>query len=262
MIMKYSSALLAVVISTMMGTTEAINIAPADPTEVTSAVFKIADKDKNSILTKKEFKRSVKKLLKSDDVPGDKSFLNDIYKVADMASGQDDKVTYDDLLATFTEALGGEAAGADEADEAEEEEEDDEAEEADEVVEEEKAAPEEEVEEAEVWDGSGSRCFIDPIFESSEIQILKDVQYGSAYNPKTKQQQDLLLDVYLPPDSDTRTLRPAVVWMHGGAFVKGVKESGKDLATELAMRGYAVFTITYRLAGKVKPEEQLERLVA
>ena len=115
---------------------------------------------------------------------------------------------------------------------------------------------------AEVWDGSGARCFIDPVFKSNKLRILKDIQFGSNYNPKTEQQEDLLLDAYFPPDSDTRDKRPAVVWMHGGAFKNGDKFSGKDLAKELASRGYAVFSINYRLTAGIRPEEQGERHVA
>ena len=112
------------------------------------------------------------------------------------------------------------------------------------------------------WDGTSPRCFIDPVFAKKKIQKLKDIEYGSNFNPKTKKEEKLLLDAYFPDDSDTRELRPAVVWMHGGAFNKGNKASGNKLAEELVRRGYVVFSISYRLAGDVKPEEQLERFVA
>ena len=56
-----------------------------------------------------------------------------------------------------------------------------------------------------------------------------------------------MLDAYLPPDSDQRDKRPAVVFIHGGGFRKGSKSSGSKIAKELAMRGYAVFSINYRL---------------
>ena len=56
-----------------------------------------------------------------------------------------------------------------------------------------------------------------------------------------------MLDAYLPPDSDPREKRPAVVFMHGGGFKSGDKKSGAGLAEKLVVRGYAVFSISYRL---------------
>ena len=77
--------------------------------------------------------------------------------------------------------------------------------------------------------------------------MTPDIKYGSAYNALTKQQQDLMLDAYLPPDSDPREKRPAVVYMHGGGFRSGDKKYGAELAEKLVVRGYAVFSISYRL---------------
>ena len=31
----------------------------------------------------------------------------------------------------------------------------------------------------------GPRCFIDPVFESDQIQVLSDIQYGSSFNQLT-----------------------------------------------------------------------------
>ena len=72
----------------------------------------------------------------------------------------------------------------------------------------------------------------------------------------TEQQQDLMLDAYLPPDSDKREKRPAVVFVHGGGFRSGDKESGEEFAKQLTMRGYAVFAINYRLTGNYWPTVQ------
>ena len=243
MLMKFSSALLAVVISTMMSTTEALKIqtetGSPTPLEVTTAVFEITDKNDDGILKKKELDKAMKKLEKSDDVPCDKKTLKKVFKKADKADGKDDKVKFDSFLAAMTDAL---------EDEAEEEVEpsvvsDDEVSDAeDEVAEEEDEGAEEEVD-------SDLRCFIDPVFSDDSILTTNNIQYGSAYNDKTEQQQDLILDAYFPPDSDTRDKRPAVVYMHGGGFTGGDKKWGSELAEELAMRGYAVFSINYRLTG-------------
>ena len=44
-------------------------------------------------------------------------------------------------------------------------------------------------------------------------------------------------------------MKPAVVFIHGGGFKGGSKIIGRKLAEQLAMRGYAVFSISYRLTG-------------
>ena len=58
-----------------------------------------------------------------------------------------------------------------------------------------------------------------------------------------------MLDAYLPPDSDTREKRPAFVYIHGGAFKYGSNKVPDvvEFTRKLAMRGYAVFSINYRL---------------
>ena len=98
---------------------------------------------------------------------------------------------------------------------------------------------------------STPHCFIDPVWTQDQIQVTPDIQYGSAYNHKTQQEQDLMLDAYMPPDSDTRDKRPVVVYMHGGGFVGGDKQDGGPVqyAYELATRGYVVVSINYRLTG-------------
>ena len=109
MFMKFSSALLAVVISTMMSTTEALKIqtetGSPTPLEVTTAVFEIADSNKDGKLKKKEFDRAMNELEKSDDVPCDKKTLKKVFKKADKADGKDDKVKFDSFLAAMTDAL-------------------------------------------------------------------------------------------------------------------------------------------------------------
>ena len=98
---------------------------------------------------------------------------------------------------------------------------------------------------------STPHCFIDPVYTQDQIQVMQDIQYGSAYNHKTQQEQDLMLDAYLPPDSDKRDKRPVVVVMHGGGFTDGDKQDDGQVkyAYELTKRGYAVVSINYRLTG-------------
>ena len=69
MLMKYSSALLAVVISTMMDTTEAVKIEDEtgllDPYDVADTIFKISDLNEDGNLTKPEYDKAIEKLIRS-----------------------------------------------------------------------------------------------------------------------------------------------------------------------------------------------------
>ena len=57
-------------------------------------------------------------------------------------------------------------------------------------------------------------------------------------------------DVYEPRSDGTRTSRPAVVAIHGGAWRGGDKAWAEQFARELTPRGYVVFAVNYRLAGR------------
>ena len=69
MLMKYSSALLAVVISTMMGSTNAVKIEDEagllDPYDVADTIFKISDLNEDGNLTKPEYDKAIEKLIRS-----------------------------------------------------------------------------------------------------------------------------------------------------------------------------------------------------
>jgi predicted esterase len=81
----------------------------------------------------------------------------------------------------------------------------------------------------------------------ADVTIGRDLQYGSAPdaagNPVA-----LKLDLY-EPTGDTETLRPALIWVHGGGYATGDKASGvaPDIAPNFAKRGYVVVSINYRL---------------
>ena len=104
---------------------------------------------------------------------------------------------------------------------------------------------------------NSSTCFIDPIFNETDIQKISNIQYGSAYNAYTNSTESLLLDVYLPPDSDDRESKPAIVFIHGGAFIFGNKSMSGDMKflKEFLIRGYAAVSIDYRLTGRYWPAE-------
>ncbi len=74
------------------------------------------------------------------------------------------------------------------------------------------------------------------------VRRIRDVEYGRAGGRR------LRLDVYLPPRDDGGP-RPAVVQIHGGAWVLGDKrEQGLPLLNHLAANGWVGFNVNYRLS--------------
>ena len=71
---------------------------------------------------------------------------------------------------------------------------------------------------------------------------------GVSYDPVLGYQGTL--DVYEPLADSGRTGRPAILAIHGGAWRGGDKAWGEQFARELCPRGYVVFSINYRLAGR------------
>lgn len=61
--------------------------------------------------------------------------------------------------------------------------------------------------------------------------------------------RDLQLDLYAP-GTTMDELRPGIVLVHGGDWVDGQREHLVPLAINLALRGYVVATIDYRLASQ------------
>jgi acetyl esterase/lipase len=87
----------------------------------------------------------------------------------------------------------------------------------------------------------------DLVFPNAAVQT--DIQYGQAVNRSTQQTEKLRLDLY-EPAGDTATLRPAMVVVHGGAFILGNKgmPDVRMIATDFARRGYVAVSMNYRLA--------------
>lgn len=74
------------------------------------------------------------------------------------------------------------------------------------------------------------------------VHVVRDVPYRSTGSP------DHLLDVYLPESGATASeRRPAVMYVHGGAFCMLSKDTHQVMALPFAKRGYVVFNINYRL---------------
>lgn len=65
-----------------------------------------------------------------------------------------------------------------------------------------------------------------------------------------------MLDVYFPENSNERL--PVIIDIHGGGWMSGSKEINKNFCTNIAVKGFCVFSINYRLAGKHKFNEQIE----
>lgn len=68
---------------------------------------------------------------------------------------------------------------------------------------------------------------------------------------------DLRLDLYRPERSAQAPL-PMVVFIHGGGWHGGEKEAYRDLASQVACRGYLCASVDYRLAGEAPFPAALE----
>ncbi|MFT0846841.1 alpha/beta hydrolase [Actinomycetaceae bacterium L2_0104] len=73
-----------------------------------------------------------------------------------------------------------------------------------------------------------------------------------------------LLDVYLPHDAVLRrgNTLPVFIDIHGGGYTYGYKELNKNFCLRLAEKGFAVFSINYRLAPTASFVDQLSDVAA
>lgn len=89
-------------------------------------------------------------------------------------------------------------------------------------------------------------------FDSTQITVKKDIQYGKALDSKGNE-VNLLLDLYYPNlDIDKSPKRPFIMLIHGGGFSSGTKDFNdfKVLGAQFAMRGFVCASINYRLGFK------------
>jgi para-nitrobenzyl esterase len=64
--------------------------------------------------------------------------------------------------------------------------------------------------------------------------------------------QSLLMDVYTPT-GDTASLRPLMIFVHGGSFISGNKDEFVSMASQFARKGYVAASINYRLHNGTNP---------
>ena len=87
-----------------------------------------------------------------------------------------------------------------------------------------------------------------PSWVPEGVQVLRDLAYVEGGHERNR------LDLYLPEKSEGRL--PLVVWIHGGAWMTGSKDSCP--AVPLATKGYAVASINYRLSQHAVFPAQIE----
>ncbi len=86
-----------------------------------------------------------------------------------------------------------------------------------------------------------------------QVEVERDVPYAKGVvrdpsDPSATRLKDLLLDVYLPVDCQDDA-KPVLIIIHGGGFRGGSKSAQflQRIATYFAARGFAAFSIDYRL---------------
>jgi acetyl esterase/lipase len=86
---------------------------------------------------------------------------------------------------------------------------------------------------------------------AEKIAIERDVEYGKAGDVSLK------LDVYRPK-AESKSLRPVVVWIHGGGWRGGNKSSGLVRLGPLVASGeYVGVSVAYRLSSEAKWPAQI-----
>ncbi len=99
--------------------------------------------------------------------------------------------------------------------------------------------------------------FKDIVFSRSDIDSSMDIPYKSIsdFAPGDTQKVALSLDFYEPRKSiDTYSLRPLIIWMHGGGFEGDDKRNERETCLRFAERGYTVASINYRVNKSLSPK--------
>ena len=99
-----------------------------------------------------------------------------------------------------------------------------------------------------IAEGGSNRPWRDPAYE---VRVTEGIVYGHGeVQDPSPGMKPLLLDLYEPtgPTAPSRR-RPVILMIHGGGFERGSRQFAAwvRMATELAMRGYVVASMDYRL---------------
>ena len=86
--------------------------------------------------------------------------------------------------------------------------------------------------------------YLTPIFDNYNLET--NILYGANIK-SNKDSMNLMLDVFTPKN-DTAQLRPLLIYLHGGSFVNGSKESGEayNICKEFVKRGFVAVSPAYR----------------
>ena len=86
---------------------------------------------------------------------------------------------------------------------------------------------------------------------ASDVDVIRNVEYGTGGG------RPLKLDIVRPKEQP-KGLMPAIIYVHGGGWSGGAKESYIPAISALARRGYFCTTIAYRLSGEATWPAQIE----
>ena len=106
-----------------------------------------------------------------------------------------------------------------------------------------------------------SGLYVTPQYPIGSGSVTDGIQYASAVDV-TGATVPLLLDLYLPPTT-APSPHPAIVVIHGGAFVGGSRSDYAGVAAQWVARGFAVIAIDYRLDPNLNgPHTEADQLTA
>jgi predicted esterase len=93
---------------------------------------------------------------------------------------------------------------------------------------------------------AGDSRYLDTLFTAYHLQ--SNIPYGQSLDLKGNTLR-LLLDIYAPPSTDTVSLRPLIIFIHGGGFVSNNKVGAMSTSwlSKFACSGYVCASINYRL---------------
>ena len=85
-----------------------------------------------------------------------------------------------------------------------------------------------------------------------DVTVLRDVEFGRGGD------RNLTMHLVMPTQNKSDSPRPVYVWIHGGGWQGGTKESGVWKVAEMVRHGFVGATIEYRLTGEATFPAQIE----